>query len=181
VTRRIRGRGRAGRWRGGQAEQAAGFGDADFDHAGIGRWLVIWNAGRGSGVAPGIGLAVRAVAGVVVRAGGGDDEQGQGAHGQHGVAWKEWRGGGGPSPLVVAVALAALAAGPGLPAAGRDDPGQPGHRRPAAGREGDLEVHRDGEHVPLPACSHRSRSLPERRPPADLAESHHMIIWVAVP
>ena len=42
---------------GGQAQQAAGFGDADFDHAGVfGRWLV--RAGREDpGAGPACGLA----------------------------------------------------------------------------------------------------------------------------
>ena len=69
----------------------AGLGDADLDQAGLvsGR-LVIGGGGQFPCVGPGCGLAGgsaggRAAAGGF-RAGGGDGEQGLGAHGQHGVA-----------------------------------------------------------------------------------------------
>ena len=59
------------------------------------------------------------------------------------------RGGGGPRPGVVAMALAAGAARAGLPRRARRHRGNGGDGRRAAGRERDAEVHRNPQHVAL--------------------------------
>jgi hypothetical protein len=82
--------GGGGHWLGGQAGEAACFGGADLDQAGLaaGR-VVVCGGGQLAGVVPGCGLAGGRAADVWAgrcRACGGDGQQGVGAHGQHGVA-----------------------------------------------------------------------------------------------
>jgi hypothetical protein len=89
---------------------------------------------------------------------------GQAAADQHVVPR---RAGRRPGPFVAAVALAARPARARLPAAGRYHAGQGRHGHPLPGRERDLEVDRDREHVPLPVLLARSFELrPQTSSPA---------------
>ena len=91
--------------RGGEAGEAAGLGDADLDQAGVvAGGLVTGAGGQLAGVAPGCGLP-GADGGRIAAGqrglGGGDGQQGLGAHGQDGVAVE-----GVPQPDLVLVQAA---------------------------------------------------------------------------
>jgi hypothetical protein len=95
--------GGAGHGRDGQVEEPAGFGDADLDHAGVLRGRLVRGGGEDAGFVPVPRFLGCAAGGGGRRGegwwpGGGDGEQSERAHGQHGVPAE-----GGPEPDLVLV------------------------------------------------------------------------------